>query len=152
MKQAQAERTRPHVYLVNIARVVSLSLLLVSFSCSKSSTRAKPVSEAQHILGVPLPASASDVRLTQKAGVFGGDYFLSASISREDFSAVAQQLKMQHRPDLLDYWGSALRAHDVPWWHVTVTNDADTLFREENSTFLVARFEKGRLFFKRHVY
>ena len=59
---------------------------------------------------------------------------------------------LRHRADLLQYWPSALHAQDAAWWTVTATNDSDTLFGEQSSTYLVARYESGRLFFKRHVY
>jgi len=107
---------------------------------------------AQEVLGVPLPVSASDVRVSNKGGLFGGDSYLSASISSADYMVLTQQLSLRHRADLLEYWPSALAAHDTAWWTVTVTNDSATLFAEQPSTYIVTRFEGGRLYFKRHVY
>jgi hypothetical protein len=107
---------------------------------------------AQEILGAALPPSARDVRAANKGGFFGGNSYVAASMTRQDFATLAQQLKLQHRGDLLEHWPAALRALDVSWWKVTSTNDSDTLFGEEPSTYLVARYENGRLFFKRHVY
>jgi hypothetical protein len=122
-----------------------LVLALAAGGCSRTPS-------AQEILGTPLPATAADVRVANKGGLFGGDSYLSASMTRQEFAALAQQLSLRHRVDLLDYWPSALHAQDAAWWTVTATNDSDTLFGEQPSTYLVARYESGRLFFKRHVY
>jgi len=73
-------------------------------------------------------------------------------MSATDFSNVVSRLALRHRPDLLDYWSGALSAQRTPWWSVTQTNDQFTLFGEDDSTYLVARYENGRLYFKRHVY
>lgn len=87
------------------------------------------------------------------AGLFGGDYYFSAIISGEDYKAMVARLGLQYRSDLLDYWPAALDAHDISWWTVTRTNDANTLFGDsESSTYIVTRYENGRLFLKRHVY
>ena len=128
-----------------IPRILLFIFALVAYGCSRSPS-------AHEILGTPLPASAADIRVANKGGLFGGDSYLSASITRQDFVALVQQLGLRHRADLLEYWPSALRAQDATWWTVTATNDSDTLFGEQSSTYLVARYESGRLFFKRHVY
>ena len=107
---------------------------------------------AEQILGCPLPPSATDIRFADKAGMFGGDYYVSAAMPASDFTNLLSRLNLRHRPDLLEYWSRALHAQSTPWWTVTVTNDHNTVFGERPSTYLVARYEKGRLYFKCHVY
>jgi len=69
---------------------------------------------------------------------------------REDYQALVRRLGLRHRPDLLDDWSSALEAQDTPWWTVSAVN---TYFGDsEESTYIVTRYEDGRLFFKCHVY
>lgn len=128
-----------------IPRILPFVLVLVAYGCSRTPS-------AQEILGIPLPAFAADVRVANNGGLFGGDSYVSASMTRQEFAALAQQLSLRHRVDLLEYWPAALHAQDAAWWTVTFTNDSDTLFGEQPSTYLVARYENGRLFFKRHVY
>jgi hypothetical protein len=82
----------------------------------------------------------------------GGDSYFSATISSADYMVLTQQLNLRHRADLLEYWSGALTARDIPWWTVTVTNDSATLFAEQPSTYIVTRYEGGRLYFKRHMY
>ena len=84
--------------------------------------------------------------------MFGGDYYVSAAMSESEFTNLAIRLNLRHRPDLLEYWSSALRAQSTPWWIVTETNDQNTVFGERPSTYLVGRYENGRLYFKCHVY
>jgi hypothetical protein len=125
--------------------IPSLIFAILLVGCSRTPS-------AQDVLGVPLPATAQDVRVASKDGFSGGDSYLSASISRQDYMTLVQQLGLRHRADLLDYWPLALTAHETPWWTVTQTNDLDTLFGEQPSIYFVARYEGGRLYFKRHVY
>ena len=109
--------------------------------------------QAADIIGVPLPLSAADIRIADRGGMFGGDYYVSAAISRDDYQRLVSQLGLRHRPDLLEYWHSALAAHNTSWWTVAPVNDADTYFGDsEKSTYIVTRYEDGRLYFKRHVY
>lgn len=115
-------------------------------------TKSKP-SDFSEIVGVPLPASASDPLVCIRAGLFGGDYYASATMPHEDFAQIVGRLGLWRRSDLLEYWSSALNASNCPWWTVTSTNDADTYFGDaEASTYLVARYEGGRIYLKRHVY
>ena len=134
-------------FLVIRVALSALCVVAVVFcGCSRSSP------SAEEILGAGLPNSAADIRFTNKTGFFGGDSYLSATITREEFATLSRELGLQHRPDLLQYWPGALGAQDIAWWTVRSTNDADTLFGEEESTYLVARYESGRVFFKRHIY
>ena len=105
------------------------------------------------IVGTQAPSSAKDILTLDQGGMTGGNYYVSATISREDYQQIVTKLKLYHRPDLLEYWPSALRAHNNQWWTVSSINDADTYFGDsEHSTYLVARYENGRIYFKRHVY
>lgn len=109
--------------------------------------------QSTDIVGVPLPPSATDIRASDRAGIFGGDYYVSAVISRDDYQRLVSQLGLRHRADLLEYWSGALAAHNTPWWTVSSVNDADTYFGDsEASTYIVTRYEGGRIYFKRHVY
>ena len=110
-------------------------------------------SPAAKILGVSVPATAKEIQTEEKMGIFGGNAYLSAKIDYSEYIALAAKLKMRNRPDLLEYWPSALSAHGVSWWSVSSTNDKDTFFSDtEKSTYLVMRYENGLFFFKRHVY
>lgn len=102
---------------------------------------------------MPLPPSASDIHASDRAGMFGGDYYVSAAMSRGEYQQLVRQLGLRRRRDLLDYWPSALAAHDTPWWAVSAINDEDTYFGDsETSTYIVTRYENGRLYLKHHVY
>jgi hypothetical protein len=108
---------------------------------------------AERVIGAPLPPSASDVRFSDQGGMFGGDYLVSAAMTRDDFLGIVKRLGLRNRPDLLDYWPTALDNHSTPWWAVSSANDEDTYFGDsEESTYFVARYEGGRLYFKCHVY
>jgi hypothetical protein len=105
------------------------------------------------IVGTPPPPSVANIRTSDRAGMFGGNYYVSAAISRDDFQSLVSQLGLHHRSDLLEYWSGALTAQNTPWWTVSTVNDADTWFGDSvPSTCIVARYEGGRLYFKRHVY
>lgn len=109
---------------------------------------------AERLLGVPLPPSAKVLETADRAGMFGGDYFVIIQMPESDFQALVQKLGLVHRADLLDYWPSALRApDDLRSWNVTETNDANTYFGDQrHSTYLVARYENGRMYYRVHVY
>jgi hypothetical protein len=86
--------------------------------------------------------------------MFGGDYFAVIEMSETDFRGLVQRMGLFNRADLLDYWSTALHApSDVASWDVSATNDANTFFGDQrHSTYLVARYERGRMYFKVHVY
>lgn len=109
---------------------------------------------AEQLLGVPLPPSAKVVNTADKGGLFGGDCFAVIEMSESDFRGLVQQMGLSNRADLLDYWPMALRApNDIGSWDVSETNDANTFFGDQrHSTYLVARYERGRMYFKLHVY
>ncbi|MEO8352447.1 MAG: hypothetical protein ABI680_11995 [Chthoniobacteraceae bacterium] len=108
---------------------------------------------AADMIGIPLPSSATDIRASDRAGMFGGDYYVSAAISRNEYQQIVSQLGLRRRADLLEFWAVALRAYDTPWWTVSSVNDADTYFGDsEESCYIVTRYEDGRIYFKRHVY
>jgi hypothetical protein len=147
IKLPQSKFRRFLLYASTVFLLV-LAALIAAAVWPRSSTR-----QPADIVGVPLPPSATDIRSSDRAGMFGGDYYLSAAISREDYQRLVSQLGLRHRPDLLEYWSDALTAHNTPWWTVSPVNDADTHFGDsEESTYIVTRYERGRLYFKRHVY
>lgn len=85
--------------------------------------------------------------------MFGGNYYFSAVLPRSDFDLLVLKLKLRNREDLLTFWRSAFLGKDISWWTVSSVNDSDTFFGDsEHDTYLVARYEAGRIFFKRHVY
>jgi len=143
-----------HIRSIAIA-LTSIGASVATLSCSKdgqNDTERSPRQSAE-TLGVHLPPSASDIRFSDRAGMFGGDYYVSAVISRGDFQRIVSQLGLRHRSDLLEYWPGALTAHDTPWWTVSSVNDSDTYFGDSvESTYIVARYEGGRIFLKYHVY
>lgn len=124
---------------------IIIILLLIFTGCSKRHS-------AEDILGTSLPSSAKDIQISDKISFFGGDSYLTATITKEDFNELTARLKLNYKADLISLWPSALEAHDVSWWSVSKLNDTNTLFGEEPSTYLIARYEGGKLYFKRHVY
>jgi hypothetical protein len=109
---------------------------------------------AERLLGAPLPPSAKVIDIADRSGMFGGDYFAVIEMSESDFRALVQRMGLFHRPDLLEYWLFALRAPtDIQSWKVTEINDENTFFGDQReSTYLVARYEGGKMYFKVHVY
>ena len=109
---------------------------------------------AEQLLGVSLPPSARVIDKADRAGMFGGDYFVVIELPGSDFQALVRKMGLLHRADLLDHWPAALRApNDLRSWTVSETNDANTFFGDQRrSTYLVARYERGRMYYKVHVY
>jgi hypothetical protein len=109
---------------------------------------------AEELLGVPLPASARVLHLADRAGLFGGDYFVVIEMPEADFQQLVVKLALVHRPDLLQYWPNALGApKEIEWWNLNQVNDENTFFGDQrHSTYLVARYEGGKMYYKVHVY
>lgn len=127
--------------------------MIVLLIAASSSVASCAQGRAEKVIGAALPESATDIRVAHQGGLFGGDSFVSARMSRADFEKMVSGLCLRNRPDLLQYWLTALRGADIEWWDVSDTNDQDTYFGDcDESTYLVVRFENERMFFKRHVY
>lgn len=109
---------------------------------------------AEELLGVSLPPSAKVIDTADRAGMFGGDYFAIIEMTEDDFAGLIQRMGLLHRPNLLNYWSGALRApKDVRFWNVSEINDENTFFGDKrHSTYLVARYERGKMYYKVHVY
>lgn len=110
-------------------------------------------SSAERLLGVPVPPSARVIDVVDRAGSFGGDSYVVLEMPEADFRVLVRRIGLFHRPDLLEYWPGALDAHGVVSWHASAINDDGTFFGDQRpSTYLVARYEGGRMYYKVHVY
>src|SRR5256885_1535647 len=104
--------------------------------CSALCGCSRPASQAQKILGGPLPPSATDIRVAFQTGKTYRLDWLSAAMSHDDYTALVARLGLTHHNDgILNSWPGALtkteivrKGKDVPWWTVTRTNDAETFF------------------------
>ncbi len=107
---------------------------------------------ASQFIGAPLPSAASAIKYADKAGFHGGDYFVSTKIDPSAFREVTSKLGMSNRNDLLTIWPEALTGAPS-WWTVSNTNDTNTFFADRPKEFskVVARYENGTMYFKRHV-
>jgi len=142
--------------------------ICVLCGCSRSA------SEAENILGCPLPASATDIHIAHQQTIFVHEDLLSMAMSHDDFVALMAHRGLKHHLDtMLAAWPTALgglasipqhHLAKIPWWTVTRTNDADTYFDSLaespysnnplgiDETNIAARYESGRLFFQRHIF
>ena len=136
--------------------------------CSRSN------SQAQRILGFPLPPLATDVHVFEFRwpAPKAREVYISAAISREDFAGMVTRLGLAHSEIVLvngvahsqnpfSNWPGALTMpstlakNDRPsWgWVVTQTNDADTFFgslpdKSKAMSDVAFRYENGRFFFQ----
>jgi hypothetical protein len=107
---------------------------------------------ASQFVGVPIPRSATEVKFADQGTFYGGDYLVSAKISRSNFLSIATSLSMSNRADLLTIWPQAFESK-VPWWNPTPINDTNTYFADRPKEYsrVLARYENGTLYFKRDV-
>ena len=120
--------------------------LVAAAICSALCGCSRPASQAQKILGCPLPPSATDIRVACQTGKLYRLDWLSAAMSHDDYTALVARLGLTHHDDIvLNLWPGALtktemvrKGKDVPWWTVTRTNDTETFFYsyEGNSKFV----------------
>jgi hypothetical protein len=109
---------------------------------------------AEELLEGPLPPTAKVLVVSDQAGMFGGVYYTVIEMSEADYKQLVKRMGMVHRADLLDFWSFALSGpENVDWWKVSSINDANTVFSDKkDSTYLVARYEDGKMYFKVYVY
>jgi hypothetical protein len=108
------------------------------------------------LLGVKPPASMSDAKFTKVDSMFTGGTWVAAKVSREDFLTMVQQLSLAKKTDILEHWPYAFtppskhRENDG-WWDITYEVNDDTYFGygRKPAAFIMAKFEKGRIFFKK---
>ena len=107
---------------------------------------------ASQFVGVPLPRSATEIKYSDKGSFQGGDYFVAAKVPREGMVEVITKLQMTNRVDLMTLWPTALES-DLPWWTVSRVNDTNTFFADRPKEYskVVARYENGTFYFRRHV-
>ena len=122
--------------------------------CSRST------SQAERILGSPLPPSATDVHVFEFRwnAPLAREAYISAAVSREVFAGMVTRLGLVHSETPFTTWPGALTLPSTlskqdrpPWWMVTQTNDADTYFghfpdKSKAMSDVACRYENGRFF------
>jgi hypothetical protein len=98
-----------------------------------------------------LPASAADVRVSVQGGMFAGDAYLRAAITAGVRGALAA-LGFAASRGRFAVLAVGIAGAGCRLVSATAKNDADTFFGAADSAYLVARYERRHLFFKRHVY
>lgn len=108
---------------------------------------------AGKIVGAPLPASATDVRVLSKHNFFAGDDWVSAAMSRDDFERLMKSGGQSPRADLVDYWPSAFRGPaGESWWSPPARPPpGEGYFLGQGGILYAATYSGGRMYFRRSV-
>jgi len=118
------------------------------------------------IVGVPLPKTVTDIEGDQLTNLNTGEgtYWVVAKLPKEDFYNLVKQLELVQKPDLLEFWPEALEREPSPFeddefnelWDVKNIVNEDTYFgekrKEEETTYIVVKYENGKLYFKKSIY
>jgi hypothetical protein len=105
------------------------------------------------VMKVPLPPSASEIQSRRVPGFDGGEYWVSAKVSHQDFLLLMQSLQMTTTPSATVQPEGVLsfqsQTEPLPVWCVSVDGDASTYINDRVDGFIAAKYENGRMFLRR---
>src|SRR5207248_2430809 len=107
------------------------------------------------VVGVSLPATATELRSRMFPGVDGGEYFASARMSEPEFAQLMGRLGLARNPAILSYYPGARRSQPkLEWWPRTDMPDGGETFfvvrtDATHDSYIVAWYEGGRLYLRR---
>ncbi|MCK4913048.1 MAG: hypothetical protein KAI59_00955 [Planctomycetes bacterium] len=112
----------------------------------------------EDIIGISLPESATDVH-TWALGEFSNDlqykyHWLTASIPKDDFDNLINQIEAVYEPDLLQLLPDALKCSVDDFrqhWNVSNNISEDTFWREDQNkeTYQVFKYENSKMYIKK---
>ena len=118
-------------------------------------SRGSDIAKIEQLLGDPPPSASHVLNYSDRAGMFGGDYYFTLSISHKDYVAYTSLIGLVHEPDLLDMWPTALSRRMGPsWWLIGSANNEHTLYlhNEAESSLTVTQFDRNMMYCRVSIY
>jgi len=108
------------------------------------------------IIGSPLPKTASNIHSQAYFYMSSGDKcnWVVASIPKEDFYDLVEELELTRKPNLLELWPEAFDCQIQEFnkfWDVTNIVNKDTYFGEDTDfeACVMFKYENGKLYVKK---
>jgi hypothetical protein len=133
-------------------REVLVYLLVSRGQARLDAENRKPAPSFKDAIGVPLPATATNLQALQRTSIDCVDYYAAADIDESSFLSLMRDLRMRQASPKASYYSGAMPTDtDVaPWWSTVETPGEQLWFDAHEGGYIVAKHENGRMYVHRY--